>query len=76
MGGHKVTTDRPAREPGPGLLLRLPSVVRLTGLGRSTIYRLMAEDQFPAPVRLSQRAIGWRLADLEEWTTSRPRVGH
>lgn len=28
-------------------ILRLPEVMRLTGLGRSTIYRLLAAGQFP-----------------------------
>jgi prophage regulatory protein len=55
-------------------LLRMPSVVQFTGLGRSTIYRLMAEDRFPVPVRLSTRAVAWRLADLEQWSESRPVV--
>ncbi|HEX6705227.1 MAG TPA: AlpA family phage regulatory protein [Albitalea sp.] len=76
MGVHKPTRYAVVRASGPQLLLRLPSVLRLTGLGRSTIYRLMAQDRFPAPVRLSERAVGWRLTDLEEWTTSRPAVGH
>ncbi|MDP3476571.1 AlpA family transcriptional regulator [Hydrogenophaga sp.] len=29
----------------------------MTGLGRSTIYRLMAQQQFPCPVRLGARAV-------------------
>jgi hypothetical protein len=29
------------------LFVRMAVVVRMTGLGRSTIYRLMAEDKFP-----------------------------
>ena len=48
--------------------LRLPSVLRRTGLGRSTIYRLVADEKFPAPVKLSGRAIGWRQSDLERWS--------
>jgi prophage regulatory protein len=58
------------------LLLRLPSVMRMTGLGRSTIYKLMAEAKFPTPVRLSGRVVAWRLADLEEWSHSRPKAAH
>lgn len=56
--------------------LRITGVVRLTGLGRSTIYRLMAEDKFPSPVRLAKRAIAWRRADLERWSEGRPTVAH
>ena len=54
------------------VLLRMPAVVRCTGLGRSTIYRLMANQQFPLPVKLTGRAVGWRKSDLDRWTDSLP----
>ena len=57
-------------------LLRLPAVVRQSGLSRSTIYRLMAEDKFPSPVRLAKRAVAWRRIDLEQWSAGRPTVSH
>ena len=56
--------------------LRMPSVVRRTGLARSTIYRLVAEQQFPAPVKLAGRAVGWRRVDLDRWSESRPSAAH
>jgi prophage regulatory protein len=58
------------------LLLRISRVVRLTGLGRSTIYRLMAQEQFPRPVQLTKRLVAWRRTDLEQWTQARPSVTH
>jgi len=58
----------------PAVFVRMATVVRITGLGRSTIYRLMAEDKFPSPVRLSKRAIGWRRIDLEHWGAGRPTI--
>jgi prophage regulatory protein len=58
------------------LLLRISSVVRVTGLGRSTIYRLVARDKFPPPVRLTGRAVAWRRRDLEQWTNARQRADH
>ncbi|HWH81899.1 MAG TPA: AlpA family phage regulatory protein [Burkholderiaceae bacterium] len=54
----------------------MAAVVRMTGLGRSTIYRLMAEDKFPSPVRLAKRAVAWRRIDLEQWSAGRPTVSH
>lgn len=51
-------------------ILRMSAVRRRTGLGRSTIYRLIAANQFPAPVRLTGRAIGWRSADIERWSSA------
>lgn len=65
----------PDPEPAP-LFLRMPMVVRLTGLGRSTIYRLIADDKFPCPVRLGPRAVAWRRVDLERWSEARPTIAH
>ena len=69
-----ASVPQPAeRRPGEGSsLLRLPSVLRLTGLGRSTLYRLIAACSFPAPVRLSKRAVAWRASEVEVWSQSRP----
>ena len=65
-----------ATEATPPAILRLPEVMRLTGLGRSTIYRLLAAGQFPLPVQLSVRAVGWRRSDVDHWTAERPQVSH
>ncbi len=48
--------ERAPPEPDASpLFLRMPTVLRLTGLGRSTIYRLIADNKFPCPVRLGPR---------------------
>jgi prophage regulatory protein len=57
-------------------LMRMPTVIRWTGLARSTIYRLIAEEKFPAPVVLAARAVAWRRTDLERWSEARPRSTH
>lgn len=56
--------------------VRMTAVRQMTGLGRSTIYRLMALHQFPWPVQLSTRAVGWRLSDLEQWSDARKIASH
>jgi prophage regulatory protein len=48
-------------------VLRLPMVCRMTGLARSTIYRMQAERQFPQRVRLGMRAVGWIEQEVQEW---------
>jgi len=58
------------------VFLRMPTVMRMTGLGRSTIYRLIAERKFPSPVRLGTRAVAWRSSDLDQWSEARPVVNH
>ncbi len=54
------------------MLLRLPAVLQATRLGRSTIYRMVAENAFPAPVKLSKRAVAWRHEDVRQWCARRP----
>ncbi len=58
------------------MFLRMSGVMRLTGLGRSTIYRLMADDQFPHPVKLTRRVVAWRRTDLERWGESQTSPHH
>ena len=60
----------PAGDPAR-VLARLPVVLKMTGLGRSTIYRWIADGSFPPPVRLGPRAVAWRWSDLDRWTRSR-----
>lgn len=61
---------------GAALFLRIGAVMRITGLGRSTIYRLMADAEFPPPVRLTKRVVAWRRSDLERWSEARPTAVH
>ena len=48
-------------------LYRRKEVESLTGLSRSTIYKMMSEGTFPKPVHLTQKAVAWRDSDLSKW---------
>ncbi|MBT3091532.1 MAG: AlpA family transcriptional regulator [Candidatus Thiodiazotropha sp. (ex Lucina pensylvanica)] len=48
-------------------ILRLPEVIQLTGLSRSSIYLRMANNEFPESVSLGGRAVGWLEQDVDEW---------
>ena len=48
-------------------LIRLKEVQHRVGLGRSTIYRWMAEGEFPKPVPLGGHAVAWVESEVEEW---------
>lgn len=52
-------------------ILRLPAVKARTGLGRSSIYRYVALCDFPKPVNLGARAVGWLESEIEDWLTRR-----
>ena len=49
------------------IILRLPAVRARTGLSRSTIYLRISEDNFPRPIQLGVRAVGWLEAEIDEW---------
>lgn len=52
---------------------RLPSALDLTGLCRTALYDYLKEGQFPDPVMLGKRAVGWRETDLMAWVASRQK---
>ncbi|MBQ0919333.1 AlpA family transcriptional regulator [Hydrogenophaga aromaticivorans] len=64
------------RDQSSLVFLRMRSVMKITGLGRSTIYRLIASKQFPCPVRLTSHAVAWRSTDIEAWSETRPVAAH
>ncbi len=51
-------------------LLHLRSVIELTSLSRTTIYRLQARGAFPASVPLGGR-VAWVEAEVEAWCLER-----
>lgn len=55
-------------------ILRIRNVVQITGLPRSTIYRLMSQSMFPRNIKLSTSAVGWDLAEIEQWLSERKRA--
>jgi prophage regulatory protein len=57
----------------PLVILRLKDVQRQVGLSRSAIYARLADDDFPRPIQLGPRAVGWLQADIEEWIDGRTR---
>ena len=56
-------------------VLRRKDVEAVVGLSRSTIYHLISEGLFPAPIKLGKRAVGWKVSDLEIWLSNRETTG-
>ena len=52
-------------------LLRLPAVKQRTGLSRSTLYDLMKRGDFPKPIPLSARAVGFVDSEVSAWIDKR-----
>ena len=48
-------------------IVRSKEVQALTGLSRTTLWRLERAGKFPARIALSTSNVGWRLSDIQEW---------
>ena len=48
-------------------IYRLPEVMNMTGLSRSSIYLRVSTDEFPKPVKIGRRAIGWPEESIVAW---------
>ncbi len=55
-------------------LLRLPEVIRRTGLGKTKIYELQKAGTFPASVHLTSTAVRWIDAEVEDWLLAQART--
>lgn len=55
-------------------LISLPRVREITSLGKSTIYRLIDSGDFPRPIKITDRRVAWREADLAGWLSQREDV--
>jgi prophage regulatory protein len=53
------------------IILRLPEVRQRTGLSRSSIYLAMARGDFPKPISLGAKAVGWIDAEIDDWIERR-----
>ena len=53
-------------------VVRMRQLVTLVGLSRSTIYVLVSKGRFPVPIRLGEKAVGWRIDEIEQWVNARP----
>ncbi len=54
-------------EHAPDRLIRIDEVKRRVGLGKSMIYRLIQEEKFPAPYKLSPFASRWSDREVTAW---------
>lgn len=61
---NEMTPGEPER---PTRLIRIREVQHRVGLGRSTIYRWMAQGKFPKPLQLGGYSVAWLEDDIDEW---------
>ena len=60
-------------------VLRLPQVLAITGLSKSSVYNKLAPGRFHDPTfpkrkRLGRRAVGWIAREVFAWVAARPHA--
>ncbi len=64
-------TPKTTQQSSSERILRSKEVQEMTGLSRTTLWRLERNGQFPDRIPLSVGSIGWRLSDIEKWIQER-----
>lgn len=54
-------------------ILRLPEVLSIVGLSKSTLYAMMKAGKFPGSVGLGKRAVGWKSSKVFAWVAALPQ---
>ncbi len=55
----------------PEKIIRLQAVKARCGLSRSTLYNRMAAGEFPSPIALGARSVGWVESEINAWIAAR-----
>ena len=66
--------ETPNNDSGSGddlSFLRLPEVKAITGLSKTSLYAMIRNKNFPAPVRLGPRAVAWVRSEVRQWAVKR-----
>jgi len=59
---------------GIAKVLSIDETAEYCGISKSTINRLREVDDFPLPIKLSERRIGFKPEELDQWISERQRI--
>jgi prophage regulatory protein len=78
MAARTARATRPAASSSddslnlrPIRILRLAQVCDMTGLGKSKLYELQAQGEFPMRVQMTRYCVGWVEWEVQQWLASR-----
>lgn len=63
-GSNTFKTTIP--ESSPDIILRAKEVKEITGLSRTTLWRLESKGDFPRRVSLGVGSVGWRYSEVKD----------
>lgn len=73
---HYQTANHQLPPPQPVRFIRLPEVLHLTGVSRSTLYDLIKRGDFPGSVSLGGKSVAWLSSEIETWMAERLAARH
>ena len=56
-------------------LMRRQQLEERLGLTRSSIYKMMDDGEFPRPMKIGRRAVGWRADEIAQWLERQQSIG-
>jgi len=56
------------------MLIRLPEVLKMVPVGKTTWYGMVKAQQAPAPKKIGPRSVAWVKEEIEKWIENRPSV--
>ena len=66
-----MSQDHQPNESISNRLLRLPAVTNKTGKKRSSIYLMIANGEFPRPIKIGKRSSAWLEREIDQWIEQR-----
>ncbi len=73
-GPPKFQEGKMSRDSVQDHFLRITDLREITGLSRTSIWRLEGAGEFPPRRQLSPGRVGWLRSEVEAWVKNRPRV--
>ena len=55
-------------------VIKLPEVIKITALSRSTIYSYIQKNSFPKPVRIGTRAVAWLETEILDFLNQKTEM--
>ena len=56
-------------------MVSMGELINRLGLSRSTIYKMVEDGTFPAPIKIGARRIAWKVASVDDWLEEREALG-
>lgn len=73
IGGSMSPQEQRRRtaQPVTKKILRMSELTGVVGLSRAWIYKLVHQGEFPRPIKLGPRSIGFLVSEVDGWLEAR-----